>query len=564
MASLTVRIGAEVSDFQSKIQDVGRSLNTVRSPIQAFSSALSSAGRIARLMGDDGKKLASQIDTLTIATATATVALQSFRAVMASLPVVIGAVRLAMAALLGPVALLIAGLATLGIVAGVLIKRHLDAANAARDHANALDRAAASAQRFTAATRSLTFLQQEHALSYDDIRTASFRAAEGVAKLEAEEVKAAKAARDAARAAAERAAALREQAQELEAELAFEHEMLEVMQVAVPRAQALAKEIRGLRFDARDLAAALDDVNVELDDFNAAANIAMEEARRLRGVIFDARDAGVQFGQSTVASAQAASSVLRKVADDARALTKAFDEMSRRFPGDKFSKLGELLGKNIKGIGDWFDSLRGKTTGASDALKEMFEQRFGKWAGVMQELVAKMHDAFTELFSDILSGARSFSEAITNFFRGVVDSIINILARIAATWVINLLFGLKIPLLGSIIGGAKGGVIPAMAGGGVLPRIQHGGIVSNPTFLVGEGQHAEAVVPLPDNRSIPVMFTGAERGQQEITIPIQLNIVQSPAQIPAVSREYIVATVVDDASRRGPIHRVVKTIARDR
>jgi tape measure domain-containing protein len=60
--------------------------------------------------------------------------------------------------------------------------------------------------------------------------------------------------------------------------------------------------------------------------------------------------------------------------------------------------------------------------------------------------------------------------------------------------------------------GSMGALAPLMLAGG--------GVVRQPSFaLIGEGKNHEAVVPLPDNRSIPVTFTGNQpRGDQPIII----------------------------------------------
>ena len=77
--------------------------------------------------------------------------------------------------------------------------------------------------------------------------------------------------------------------------------------------------------------------------------------------------------------------------------------------------------------------------------------------------------------------------------------------------------GLLKPLLGmipgigpllSILPFEKGGVI-GLAKGGMMPRYASGGVATQPTYLVGEGKKHEAVVPLPDNRSIPVKMNGS-------------------------------------------------------
>ena len=67
----------------------------------------------------------------------------------------------------------------------------------------------------------------------------------------------------------------------------------------------------------------------------------------------------------------------------------------------------------------------------------------------------------------------------------------------------------------SIFGLEKGGII-GLAKGGMMPRYAHGGIATQPTYLVGEGKQNEAVVPLPDNKSIPVDL-GKNTGNQNNT-----------------------------------------------
>ena len=64
-----------------------------------------------------------------------------------------------------------------------------------------------------------------------------------------------------------------------------------------------------------------------------------------------------------------------------------------------------------------------------------------------------------------------------------------------------------------LLKGANGGV----AGGGWKPfpvtAFANGGIVNGPTLgLVGEGKYNEAIVPLPDGRSIPVQMKGGGGG----------------------------------------------------
>jgi hypothetical protein len=54
------------------------------------------------------------------------------------------------------------------------------------------------------------------------------------------------------------------------------------------------------------------------------------------------------------------------------------------------------------------------------------------------------------------------------------------------------------------------------------------GIVSKPTYLVGEGRYNEAVVPLPNGRSIPVQMHGG--GSQSNNVAVTVNMTNNGSQ----------------------------------
>ena len=101
-------------------------------------------------------------------------------------------------------------------------------------------------------------------------------------------------------------------------------------------------------------------------------------------------------------------------------------------------------------------------------------------------------DFFSNLFSSFTSGFSSMFSGMMGGMGGIGSSIMSI-------------FGLE-----------RGGVI-GLARGGMMPRYAHGGIAKQPTYLVGEGKQHEAVVPLPDNRSIPVDLGKKGAGNQNNT-----------------------------------------------
>lgn len=129
-------------------------------------------------------------------------------------------------------------------------------------------------------------------------------------------------------------------------------------------------------------------------------------------------------------------------------------------------------------------------------------QDFGK-AGMdaAQQIVGGGLDGLTDAFTDIITGTKSAKEAFKDFAKAMLADLARIIVK---------LFLMK-ALQGFMGGGFEdGGIAP----GGVtetrpVRKFAKGGIARRPMHAIfGEGRTAEAFVPLPDNRSIPVTFTG--------------------------------------------------------
>ena len=102
----------------------------------------------------------------------------------------------------------------------------------------------------------------------------------------------------------------------------------------------------------------------------------------------------------------------------------------------------------------------------------------------------------------VLDGTKSMKEGFQDMAKAVLQAIAQIIAQMLAMKAIRALG----------LGFADGGVIP-MANGGIRPKgYRSGGVVTEPTYLVGEGKYNEAVVPLPDGRAIPVVMKGGSNG----------------------------------------------------
>ena len=156
-------------------------------------------------------------------------------------------------------------------------------------------------------------------------------------------------------------------------------------------------------------------------------------------------------------------------------------------------------------------------------------------------------DAFGESFKGLISGSMTAQQALANFFQSIGDYFADMAAKMIAEWIKMQIIGLAqslLPGIGGIFGGAQSGLsgtgalspggfgmsVPTYAGvkfatGGIAPggfkAFANGGLVTGPTMgLVGEGRYNEAIVPLPDGRSIPVELKGAMGGNISVVVNV--------------------------------------------
>jgi TP901 family phage tail tape measure protein len=189
---------------------------------------------------------------------------------------------------------------------------------------------------------------------------------------------------------------------------------------------------------------------------------------------------------------------------------------------------------------------------------------------------------------DQLNDVSSITSRLGKIFKEVGKAIMNVLiemvAKMMAVWLLEQLifnvFGIsktgEIGKLYQAVTGvtfkAKGGIIagPFIPIGKAdvakfkqaigIKAMQAGGIAYGPTLgIIGEGKNAEAVVPLPDNRSIPVRMLGGRDQKQEVKI---INVMD-PKTIPSLIMQHpdaIVNIVSEDIAKRGPIYQLMRSI----
>jgi len=196
------------------------------------------------------------------------------------------------------------------------------------------------------------------------------------------------------------------------------------------------------------------------------------------------------------------------------------------------------------------------------------QNEFNKLISIQETIktsASAVGDAFGNAFKGVITGSMSAREALAGFFQSVADSFADMVAKMIAEYLkMALIKGIMslIPGLGAVAGGlssAFGASGPsfnagafsgpalspgaAFGGGGSanfsgafgggaaafspsafsVPAFANGGIVTGPTLgLVGEGRYNEAVIPLPDGKSVPVDLGGAMGNQ--ITSNIVVNV----------------------------------------
>ena len=152
-------------------------------------------------------------------------------------------------------------------------------------------------------------------------------------------------------------------------------------------------------------------------------------------------------------------------------------------------------------------------------------------------------DSFGQAFKGVVSGSMTAQQALAGFFQSVASSFTDMLAQMIAEWLKAQLIKGFLGIVGAIIpgfGGGKGGLsdlnapvspsnpLGTFANGGIAAggfrAFASGGVVTGPTLgLVGEGRYNEAVIPLPDGKSVPVDLGGMGGGGQ-ITSNIVVNV----------------------------------------
>lgn len=164
--------------------------------------------------------------------------------------------------------------------------------------------------------------------------------------------------------------------------------------------------------------------------------------------------------------------------------------------------------------------------GAAQAFKEFQDSlsEFNLGRGATQAVFQTLTNGLADLTDGLIAGERSFSE----FASGVARSIGSIIAQFFLLRAIRESLGgfgggfNPFGLFDSATKLAKGGVMQGQMSNSLpINGYANGGIANSPQMAIfGEGRGAEAFVPLPDGKNIPVKMEGGGQGVTvNITVP---------------------------------------------
>ncbi|MCH9836019.1 hypothetical protein K0U83_10175 [bacterium] len=171
----------------------------------------------------------------------------------------------------------------------------------------------------------------------------------------------------------------------------------------------------------------------------------------------------------------------------------------------------------------------GGITGGVESFMERIPDMQESLAGITEGAITSFGNGLTDAFVSIIDGSKSAAEAFKDFASKFLIDIGRMIIQTLIFNAISAAFGGFGFANGGTVEGGTGELTPLANGGvvsGGLGRAlpvkgyaNGGPIVNKPhVALIGEGKYNEAVVPLPDGRSIPVEMQGG--GGANVTVEI--------------------------------------------
>ena len=189
------------------------------------------------------------------------------------------------------------------------------------------------------------------------------------------------------------------------------------------------------------------------------------------------------------------------------------------------------LNPQMQGYSDIVADINAKAAEATNAVNALTQAQEDSASGLEQyvnsslQYVGDLKARFVDMaqtiegglstaIESVLTGTKTIGQAFQGFFADIGKAFLQMASQmIAKLIIISLLSAATGMPMGQLMGGGGNGggggglfgFLGGLFGGGKQKKMAKGGIVTGPTnALIGEGGMNEAVVPLPDGKSIPI------------------------------------------------------------
>lgn len=146
-----------------------------------------------------------------------------------------------------------------------------------------------------------------------------------------------------------------------------------------------------------------------------------------------------------------------------------------------------IPGELGRGITDGLDLILEPLKYTGEKIEETVENTTSAVSDLISDLKNAMESGLSDAFYSVLSGAKTFGEAMKDLWKSIIDAILQQIAKLAASWIINLIF----PgggLLSGILGFNKGGGVGYKFGGEVK-KYQVGGLADTVMAKLDIGEY---------------------------------------------------------------------------
>lgn len=116
-----------------------------------------------------------------------------------------------------------------------------------------------------------------------------------------------------------------------------------------------------------------------------------------------------------------------------------------------------------------------------EKIEETVDDTTSAIGDLISDLKTSMQSGLSSAFYNILSGSKTFGEAMKDLWKSIIDAILQQIAKLAASWVIKLVFG--------AIGFDMGGIVKEFQSGGEVKKFQFGGMTDTVMVAVTPGEY---------------------------------------------------------------------------